>query len=74
MLSCARATRGLGRPSLGLMARFDVPVGGRVKNLRAVGDQPADPQGRMMERAHSRLNQAALEKQVGMERAYYSGR
>jgi hypothetical protein len=28
----------IGRPSPGLMARFGVPVGERVKNLRAVSD------------------------------------
>jgi hypothetical protein len=39
MISCARATLGLGRPSPGLMARLGVPVGGRVRKSRAVGDQ-----------------------------------
>ena len=38
MIFCARATRGLRRPSLGLMARLGVPVGGRVRKLRAVED------------------------------------
>ena len=38
MIFCARATRGLRRPSLGLMARLGVPVGGRVRMSRAVGD------------------------------------
>ncbi len=38
MIFCARATRGRGLPSLGLMARLGVPVGGRVRKLRAVGD------------------------------------
>ena len=33
------ATRGLRRPSPGLLARLGVPVGGRVRKLRAVGDQ-----------------------------------
>ena len=49
MISCARATRGLGSPSPGLMARLGVPVGGRVRKLRAVGDhQPAlKGEGRM---------------------------
>jgi len=42
MTFCARATRGLRRPSLGPMARLGVPVGGRVRKLRAVGDQ-SDP-------------------------------
>ena len=41
MIFCARATRGRGRPSLGLMARLGVPVGGRVRQSRAVEDQPA---------------------------------
>ena len=39
MISRARATRGRGLPSLGLMARLGVPVGGRVRKLRAVEDQ-----------------------------------
>jgi len=33
MIFFARATRGLGRPSLGLMARLGVPVGGRVRKF-----------------------------------------
>ena len=37
----ARATRGRGLPSPGLMARFGVPVGGWVRKLRAVEDQSA---------------------------------
>ena len=41
MLSCARATRGLRRPSPGMMARLGVPVGGRVRKSRAVEDQSA---------------------------------
>ena len=41
MIFCARATRGLRRPSHGLMARLGVPVGGRVRKLRAVEDQSA---------------------------------
>jgi hypothetical protein len=41
MIFCARATRGRGKPSLGLMARLGVPVGGRVRKLRAVEDQSA---------------------------------
>ncbi len=48
MVSCARATRGLRRPSDGLMARLGVPVGGRVRKLRAVGDHLARPQGRRL--------------------------
>ena len=41
MIFCARATRGLRRPSLWLMARLGVPVGGRVRKSRAVEDQSA---------------------------------
>ena len=56
MIFCARATRGRGLPSLGLMARPGksiakqseggagekyLPVGGRVRKLRAVEDQSA---------------------------------
>jgi hypothetical protein len=41
MIFCARATRGRGLPSPGLMARFGVPMGGRVRKLRAVEDQSA---------------------------------
>jgi len=41
MIFCARATRGLRRPSPGLMARLGVPVGGRVRKMRAVEDQSA---------------------------------
>src|SRR5437867_6593411 len=41
LISCARATRGRGLPSPGLMARLGVPVGGRVRKSRAVGDQSA---------------------------------
>ena len=37
----ARATRGRGLASLGLMARLGVPVGGRVRRLRAVEDPSA---------------------------------
>jgi hypothetical protein len=43
MIFCARATRGRGRLSPGLMARLGVPVGGRVRRLRAVGDHLACP-------------------------------
>jgi hypothetical protein len=43
MVSCARATRGLRRPSHGLMARLGVPVGGRVRKLRAMGHHLARP-------------------------------
>jgi hypothetical protein len=41
LASCARATRGRGLPSLGLLARLGVPVGGRVRRLRAIEDQSA---------------------------------
>jgi hypothetical protein len=37
----ARATRGRGLHSLGLMARLGVPVGVRVRKFRAVEDQSA---------------------------------
>ena len=39
-LLCSRNAR-LRRPSLGLLARLGVPVGGRVRKLRAVEDQSA---------------------------------
>jgi len=41
MIFCARATHGLRRPSPVIVARFGVPVGGRVRKLRAVEDQSA---------------------------------
>jgi hypothetical protein len=41
MIFYARATRGLRRPSPGLMARLCVPVGGRVRKFRAVKDHSA---------------------------------
>ena len=41
MIFYAGATRGPGLPSLGLMARLGVPVGGRVRRTRAVEDQSA---------------------------------
>ena len=41
MIFCARATRGRGLPSPGLMARLGVPAGGRVEKLRAMEDQSA---------------------------------
>jgi hypothetical protein len=41
MTSSARTTRGLQRPSHGLLARLGVPVGGRVRKSRAVEDQSA---------------------------------
>jgi hypothetical protein len=41
MIFCARATRGRGLPSPGLMARLGVPVGGRVRKPRAVEDHSA---------------------------------
>ncbi len=47
MIFCARATHGLRRPSLGLLARLGVPVGGRVRKLRAVEDQSAPIPGEM---------------------------
>src|SRR5262245_16647259 len=39
----ARAMLGLGMPSPGQMARLGVPVGGRVRKLRAVGDKTDHP-------------------------------
>jgi hypothetical protein len=39
MIFFTRATRGRERPSLGLMVRLGVPVGGRVRKSRAVEDQ-----------------------------------
>ena len=36
-----------GRPSLGLMARLGVPVGGRVRKQRAVASQPRCPRFKM---------------------------
>ena len=39
-LLCSR-TRGRGHPSPGIMARLGVPVGGRVRRLRALEDQSA---------------------------------
>jgi hypothetical protein len=38
----AGATRGRRRPSLGLVARLGVPVGGRVKKTRS-WDHPSHP-------------------------------
>jgi len=49
LISCARATHGLGRPSPGLMVRLCVPVGGRVKKLCAVGEQSSQPSREQME-------------------------
>ena len=49
MIFCARATRGRGLPSPGLMARLGVPVGGRVRKSRAVGDQSSPPSSEMIE-------------------------
>src|SRR5512141_577390 len=44
--SCARATRGRGPPSPGLLTRLGVPVGGQVRKLRAVGDHRARRRGK----------------------------
>jgi len=41
MIFRARATRGRRLPSPGLLARLGVPVGGRVRKLRAVEDHSA---------------------------------
>ncbi len=76
MIFCARATRGLRRLSPGLMARLGVPVGGRVRKLRAEEDPSAPiPEektselGRMIcrliRRAHSRIDQATLKNETG---------
>jgi len=58
MIFCARATRGRGLPSLGLLARLGAPVGGRVKTLRAVEDQSAP----IPEEVTSKLGRGILEK------------
>ena len=42
MILCARATRGLRKPSLGLMARLGVPLGGLVKKSARSG-RPISP-------------------------------
>ena len=70
----ARATRGRGLPSLGLMARLGVPMGGRVRRLRAVEDQSAPIPKEISSKlggsiyiarcAHSRIDQATLEKEI----------
>jgi hypothetical protein len=44
-------TCGLRRPSSGLMARLNVPVGGRVKKLRAVEDPQPPSLGRKRARS-----------------------
>jgi len=50
MISFARATRGLRRPSHGLLTRLGVSVGGRVRRTRAGGDQSAPiPEGYRVE-------------------------
>jgi hypothetical protein len=64
----------IGRPSPGLMARLGVPVGGRVRKLRAVEDQSAPiPEETTSElgtiiyivrHAQSRIDQAILREQV----------
>ncbi len=41
MIFCVRATLGLRRPLIGILARLGVPVGGRVRRLRAVEGQSA---------------------------------
>jgi hypothetical protein len=77
----ARATRGRGLPSLGLMARLGVPVGGRVRRLCAVEDQsapiPKEISSKLggsiyiIRRAESRIDRTTLEKNrgIGMARA-----
>ena len=49
MVSCARATRGLRRPSLGLMARLGVPVGGPGEKVARSG-RPNRPPSKEKER------------------------
>jgi hypothetical protein len=56
LISRARATRGLRRPSPGLMARLGVPAGGRVRKLRAVEGQSAP----IPERSRASLEGAIL--------------
>ena len=53
MVSCARATRGLRRPSFGLMARLGVPVGGRVRKFAQWGpsSQPSGEGARLAGRS-----------------------
>jgi hypothetical protein len=58
-VSCARATRGLRKPSPGLLARLGVPVGGRVRKSRAVGDQSGHPFGKMTSRIGRNIAGAA---------------
>jgi len=41
----------IGRPSPGVLARLGVPVGGRVRTLRAVGDSSGPSQGEIDEQA-----------------------
>ena len=84
MIFCARATRGRGLPTLGLMARLGVPVGGWVRRLRAVEDQSAaiseeitSELGRsiyIVRRAQSRIDQATLENGELIERAQWEAK
>ena len=86
MIFCARATRGLSRPSPGLMARPGrsiakqseggagekyLPVGGRVRKLRAVEDQSAPiPEERTSELEGSSV--AAFDGHSGQIRFHFS--
>ena len=71
VLAQRAASEGWGRPSPGVRARLGVPVGGRVRKLRAVEDHSAPiPKERTSElggiiynlirRAHLRIDQATL--------------
>ena len=68
MIFCARATRGLRRPSLGLMARLGVPVGGRVRRrTQCKINQP--PSLKRYERAwkdHLKSRSTAARRPTGM--------
>ena len=78
MVFSARATRGHGLPSLGLMARLGVPVGGRVSEKVARSGRPNRPPSCETKRASSEgacispdarnrgWNQAALEVKSGI--------
>ena len=48
MTFCARATRGRRSPSPGVMARLGMPMGERVRKLRAVEGHPASIPGEVM--------------------------
>ena len=60
MIFCARATRGLRRPSPGLMARLGVLVGGRGEKAARSGRSFSPHTLRNNERAWSSLSQAVI--------------